>query len=78
MNKLNRTLNTVRNVVITFFIVRSIFYIWDFIAHPEVYEAQSAPWYTGILLLGILTLGVVVVCAVIKAIFKRKVENPDD
>ena len=72
MNNLNRNMNTVRNTVLTFFIVRSIFYIWDYIVNPEVYEMQSTPWYTAMLLLGIFTFIVVVICSIIKIIFKHK------
>ena len=72
MNNLNRNMNTVRNTVLTFFIVRSIFYIRDYIVNPEVYEMQSTPWYTAMLLLGIFTFIVVVICSIIKIIFKHK------
>ena len=78
MNNLNRNLNTVRNTVLTFFIVRSIFYISDYIENPEIYEIQSTPWYTAMLLLGIFTFIVVVICSVIKIMFKCKSKNMND
>ena len=43
MKKVNRVLHTIMNTVVAFFICRSVFYIWDYIAHPEVYAVQSAP-----------------------------------
>lgn len=74
MKKVNRFLHTIMNTVVAFF-------IWDYIAHPEVYAVQSAPWYTAMLLLGIYTLFVVVVCSVIKALIKwrmKKSEGKED
>ena len=59
------------------FICRSVFYIWDYIAHPEVYAVQSAPWYTAMLLLGIYTLFVVVVCSVIKVVIKWRMKKSE-
>ncbi len=53
----------------------SIFYIGDYMMHPEVYAAQSSPWYTAMLLLGIFTLLVVTVCSVVKAVMKRHIKK---
>ena len=77
MKKVNRVLHTIMNTVVAFFICRSVFYIWDYIAHPEVYAVQSAPWYTAMLLLGIYTLFVAVVCSVIKALIKWRMKKSE-
>ena len=77
MKKVTRILHTIMNTVVTFFICRSVFYIWDYIAHPEVYVVQSAPWYTAMLLLGIYTLFVVVVCSVIKVVIKCRMKKSE-
>ena len=77
MKKVNRVLHTIMNTVVAFFICRSVFYIWDYIAHPEVYAVQSAPWYTAMLLLGIYTLFVGVVCSVIKALIKWRMKKSE-
>lgn len=72
MKKLNRVLNILMGAFVGVFIGYVIYVIWDYNAHPQLYAAQSAPWYTGILVYGICTLGVVVVCLVIKAVFRYK------
>ena len=76
--KLIRNLNTIIATVVTFFLCRSVFYIWGHITQPELYAAYAAPWYTGMLLLGAFAAVVVLICSVIKAIVKhrnKKFEN---
>ena len=73
MKKVNIFLNTMMIFFISFFIGHGIYEVWKFKTHPELYVTQSTPWYTSILFYGVLTLIVLLVCAVIKAIIKRKV-----
>ena len=75
MKKINRTLNTIMNTVVAFFLCRSVFYIWDYLTNQEAYAMQSAPWYTAMLLLGVYTMLVVVVCSVIKVIVKNRMQK---
>lgn len=42
--------------------------------HPELYIAQSAPWYTDILILGLITLIVVAIAAIIQLILRKKMK----
>ena len=42
------------------------------VLRPEVYLAQSAPWYTAGLLYSAVTLVLWLVCAVIKALIRRR------
>lgn len=76
--KLIRNLNAIMITVVVFFLCRSVFYIWDYITHQEVYATYSAPWYTAMMLLGVFTLAVVVVCSVIKVIVKHHVKKLED
>lgn len=78
MKKWNNTLNIIIGSFVGVFIGRVIYTLWDFKTHPELYAIQSAPWYTSILVNGVFTLVVLLVCVVIKAIIKhkaKKVEN---
>ena len=34
--------------------------------HPEVYDLQSAPWYTGSLVRGIVFVPLVIVCIIVR------------
>lgn len=33
--------------------------------HPEVYAIQSAPWYTGLLVRGLVMIPVILICVVV-------------
>lgn len=54
------------------FIGSGIWKYWNYKKHPEFYIQNSAPWYTGLILNGIVTLVVVLICMVIIAVIKRK------
>ena len=75
MKKLNHALNIIIGAFVGVFIGYAIYVVWDYNAHPQLYAAQSAPWYTGILLYGICALGVAVGCLVIKAVIRYKVQK---
>jgi len=60
------------------FVGHSIFVIWNFKTRPELYAMQSAPWYTSILVYGVLTLAILLVCLVIKAIIKRWIKKSEN
>ena len=55
------------------FIAESIFTYWDFKTHPKIYEVTSAPWYTSIILFGIITLAIILVALIVKFIITKKV-----
>ena len=75
MKKLNHALNIIIGAFVGLFIGYAIYVVWDYNAHPQLYAAQSAPWYTGILLYGVCALGVAVVWLVIKAVIRYKVQK---
>lgn len=72
MKRLNTFLNTIIGSFIGVFIGHVLWKIWDFKTSPELYAMQSAPWYTSILLYGVVTSVLVLVCVVIKVIIKHK------
>ena len=42
--------------------------IWkylDYKKHPDIYIQNSAPWYTGLILNGIVTLSIVIICLLV-------------
>ena len=59
------------------FIGRGIHVFWNLKARPELYAMQSAPWYTSILEYGAVTLVVLLICVVIKAIIKHEHKKAD-
>lgn len=72
MKKLNAILNTIICTVIGVFIGHGVYIVQDYKRHPDLYGAWSAPWYTSILLYGTVTIVVLIICIVIKAILKYK------
>ena len=74
-----RQINRIVNIIIMVFVGGIIKYAvdsyWNYKQNPAVYEVQSAPWYTGLLLYGAVTLGVLVICAVVKIIIRKKLQQ---
>lgn len=77
MEKFNNILNGIIGAFVGAYIGRVLGVIWDFRTRPELYAMQSAPWYTSILLYGVVTFVLVLVCIVIKAIIKHKQKKAD-
>lgn len=66
MKKLDHALNIIIGTFIGIFIGRGLYVYHDFRTRPEIYEIQSAPWYTGILLFGAFSFTVILICIAIK------------
>ena len=75
MKRLNEMLNSIIVAVMGVFVLRTLYYIWDFKTHPKFYAMLSAPWYTILLADGAFTLVVLLICIVIKVIIKEKRKN---
>lgn len=72
LKKLNHVLNIIMGAFVGVFIGYAIYVVWDYNAHPQLYAVQSAPWYTSILVYGVCTLAVLLVCLVVKALIRQK------
>lgn len=66
MKKVNQILNIIIGSFIGVFIGYAIYVVWNYKTHPEFYAMQSAPWYTGILVYGMFTVILEVVCLITK------------
>lgn len=75
MEKLNRILNIIIGAFVGVYVGHAIYVIWNFITHPQLYIAYSAPWYTSILVYGFFTLVVLLICIAIKAIIKHALKR---
>ena len=77
MKKLCTLLKTAIWCLIGVFLGSTIYTILDEKAHPGLYEMQSAPWYTGVLLGAGVTAVLVLVLAVVLAVLSREMnKNP--
>lgn len=70
VKRIHHILNLIIGTCLGIFVGSGIYSFWDFRMHPELYHMQSAPWYTGILLRGTVTVAVIVGCLILKAILR--------
>lgn len=70
MKGLNTILNIIIGSCIGVFIGMSIYQCYDYYAYPRLYELTSAPWYTSILVHGVVSSILLVICVIIKVIIK--------
>ncbi len=73
--KINQILNTVIGASIGVFVGHGAYVLWDRKAHPEFYAMQSAPWYTSILVYGLVTAVVLAAALIIKLVIRRKLKK---
>lgn len=73
LKKINQILNIIIGAFIGVFIGHGIYVFWEFKSHPDLHVPYSAPWYTSILLWGIVTAIVVIVAVIIKLIIRKKI-----
>lgn len=59
--------------LIGMFIGSGLYRYWHFRKYPYLYAMQSAPWYTSILINGLLTLVLLAVCMIVKVILIEKI-----
>ena len=70
MEKLNQIINTIIGSFIGVFIGYGIYATWNFKTNPESYSSQSSPWYINILLFGLVTFIIILLCLLLKIILK--------
>ena len=57
---------------IVIFIGSCIYQYTDYKQHPEIYMLNSAPWYTGLLIQGAISLFIVLICIIVLVVIGRK------
>ena len=75
MKTLDWILNIVIGAFVGVFIGHGIYVFRDFKTRPDLYAAQSAPWYTSILVYVVETAVVLVIAIIIKLIIRRKLKQ---
>ena len=68
-------LNIIMGSSIGVFIGHGIYVYWHYKKYPDLYAAQSAPWYTSILVYGVFTLIVLALCFILKIILKIMIQK---
>lgn len=75
IKQVNRALNIVMGSVLGVFMGHGIYVYWDYKTHPDLYAMQSAPWYTSILMYGLVMGIALMVGLVIKLVLRIKIQN---
>jgi len=70
--KLPQILNTVMGAFFGAWLGHAIWLWRDHAVRPGLYELQSAPWYTSILVRGAMMAAVILVCLLLKWILARQ------
>ena len=71
-DKINNFLNCLIGAFIGVFLARSVYTYWDYKTHPELYAVTSAPWYTTILLFGVVSAGIILAAFIVKLLIGEK------
>lgn len=74
-NKLNSVLNILMGAAAGVFIGYGAYTLWDYKAHPGLYAMQSAPWYRGILVYGVVAAVILVLGFVLKQIMRKSAKK---
>ena len=75
LQKLNSALTIFIGALAGVFVVNAIYVFWDCFAYPDLYAAQSAPWYTSILFYGIAIGSAIIVLIIIKLLLRVKIRQ---
>ncbi|KAI4448407.1 hypothetical protein C823_002927 [Eubacterium plexicaudatum ASF492] len=75
LKKLNGILNILISSLIGAFAGHVIYVCLDYRTRPELYDMQSAPWYTGILYYSIFTIVPLIIAIIIKLFLWRKLKQ---
>ena len=75
LKKCNGILNILISLIIGVFMGYAIYAYWDYKTHPELYAMQSAPWYTGVFVYGIVMMILLSAAIKIKLIILRKLNR---
>lgn len=70
LQRINRILNILIGVSVGLFLGQTLYDCWSYHARPELYAMQSAPWYTSVLVHGLLTLAALIILALLKLILR--------
>lgn len=75
LKKLNQIINIVMGSFVGVFVGYGIYVFWDYKIHPDLYAAQSAPWYTSIFVYGIVLLILLGIAFIAKLLIRKSMRN---
>ncbi len=72
MKRWNRLCNNIIAAMIGVFFAEVIYTVYSYYKNPGLYDMQSAPWYTNIMIRGFFALIVIGIALLIKYIIHQK------
>ncbi len=75
LKRLNNILNVVICSSVGVIVGHAIYVYWEYRKYPDLYTMQSAPWYTSIVVYGLVTAIVLLITIVLKCIVRKKLKN---
>ncbi len=70
--RINRILNIIMGSTVGVLLGHGIYVYWDYRTRPGLYEMQSAPWYTSVLVYGLAAACVLILCFIIKLYIRKR------
>ena len=77
MKKLDRIMTAAMSLTGAAYLGYVIWQLWDRHARPEFYAVNSAPWYTSMEIMGLITAGLIALEMVIYMSLRRFAERAD-
>lgn len=77
LKKLNSFLNILMGSFVGVWCGSSLYRLWHYKSHPEIYVVNSAPWYLGIQLFGGLVLILLGLCLLGKILIRRRLRQQE-
>lgn len=72
LKRLNYLLNIAIGSVISVFIGNALYTYWEYGKYSGLYDMQSAPWYTSIIVRGVAVMVIVFIVIILKCMIKKK------
>ena len=57
------------------FIGTSLYVVFDYIAHPDLYAMASAPWYSAIIVNALLSAAVIALLLIARLLIRRRLKH---
>lgn len=78
LQRMNLFISFIMDCFIGAFFGYGIYVYLQYRGEPELFAAQSAPWYSSIIVDGIITLIMMTVCIISKVIIRRKMKSASE
>ncbi|NBK00395.1 hypothetical protein D5282_24825 [bacterium 1xD8-48] len=78
LERFNWILNIIMGSTVGVLLGHGIYLYWDYRTRPGLYEMQSAPWYTSILVYGLAVVCVLILCFIMKLYIRKRMRELEE